>query len=268
MAPPKKREARAWAKLPERSTRWKAQREALLQAAQRAIHRIGPNASMDEIAAEAGITKPIVYRHFGDRRGLARALRDQAFVFVVGDAEDRSADARRAARERVAALYPVVDDADALRRVVVAFGTGFQMFVEFNSNLYRFLRIEGVLDTMWAEEGDRGGEPVAESLAKSLEAIFGSRGVDATTALIWAHGLRGMIGGIVDWWIESRACDRFQLEQELDVLTRATLSGLDRALSSRSSREPAGASRRGAGKAASAAKKTAARGRGKGAPQT
>lgn len=267
MPPPRKREARAWAKLPERSTRWKAQREALLQAAQRAIHRIGPHASMDEIAAEAGITKPIVYRHFGDRRGLARALRDQAFVFVVGDADDRSADARRAARERVAALYPVVDDPDALRRVVVAFGTGFQMFVEFNPNLYRFLRIEGVLDTMWAEEGDRGIEPVAESLAKSIEVIFGDRGIDTTKALIWAHGLRGMIGGIVDWWIEARVCDRFQLEQELDVLTRSLLSGLDRALPSRTSREAA-PGRRAAGKAVSAGKKTSSRGRSKTPPTT
>jgi AcrR family transcriptional regulator len=265
---PRKREARAWAKLPERSTRWKAQREALLQAAQRAIHRIGPNASMDEIAAEAGITKPIVYRHFGDRRGLARALRDQAFVFVVGSGDDRSADARRAARERVAALYPVVDDLDALRRVVVAFGTGFQMFVEFNSNLYRFLRIEGVLDTMWAEEGDEGAvEPVAESLAKSIEAIFGDRGIDRTTALIWAHGLRGLIGGIVDWWIESRVCDRFQLERELDVLTRSMLSGLDRALPSRAARGPAANPRRTAAKAPPAAKKTSTRRRGKISPR-
>src|SRR6266508_3048551 len=41
-------------------------REELLDAAERAIRRIGPQASMEELAAEAGITKPILYSHFGD----------------------------------------------------------------------------------------------------------------------------------------------------------------------------------------------------------
>nr|MBO2503962.1 TetR family transcriptional regulator [Thermoanaerobacterales bacterium] len=36
-------------------------RAELLDAAERAIRRTGPKASMDEIAAEAGITKPILY---------------------------------------------------------------------------------------------------------------------------------------------------------------------------------------------------------------
>lgn len=36
--------------------------------------RDGPDASMNAIAAEAGITKPILYRHFGDKGGLYRAL--------------------------------------------------------------------------------------------------------------------------------------------------------------------------------------------------
>ena len=49
-------------------------RAELLGAAERAIRRIGPHASMDEIAAEAGITKPILYSHFGDKAGLVTAL--------------------------------------------------------------------------------------------------------------------------------------------------------------------------------------------------
>ena len=38
------------------------------------VLRDGPEASMNAIAAEAGITKPILYRHFGDKGGLYRAL--------------------------------------------------------------------------------------------------------------------------------------------------------------------------------------------------
>jgi AcrR family transcriptional regulator len=235
----KKKGARAWARLPERSTRWKAQREALLQAAQRAIHRGGPHVSMDEIAAEAGITKPILYRHFGDRRGLARALRDVSLVFVMGSETDDGPDARRAARERIASLYPVVEDPEALRRVAVTWATNYQMFIEFNRNVFNFLRTEDVLGDMWGESERHRPEPIAESFARSFEAIFGSRGADSTAALIWATGLRGMIGTIVDWWTETHACDRFEVERQIDLLIRAMTTGLDRTLPPRPpAREP------------------------------
>jgi AcrR family transcriptional regulator len=188
---------------------------------------------MDDLAAEAGITKPILYRHFGDRRGLARALRDSAFGVVLGTAKDDPASARLAARARVAALYPVVSDPDELRRVVVGFAVGFQMFVALNRNVYRFLRAEGVFDDMWDDAASSGGEPVAESIASSLGAIYGERGLSRTTAQIWAHALRGMVAGVVDWWSDARGPDRFEVERQFDVLTRALLSGLAETLSVR-----------------------------------
>src|ERR1700754_1292561 len=49
-------------------------RKELLEAADRVVLRDGPQASMNAIAAEAGITKPILYRHFGDKGGLYAAL--------------------------------------------------------------------------------------------------------------------------------------------------------------------------------------------------
>lgn len=49
-------------------------RRELLEAADRVVLRDGPQASMNAIAAEAGITKPILYRHFGDKGGLYAAL--------------------------------------------------------------------------------------------------------------------------------------------------------------------------------------------------
>src|SRR3954470_5622970 len=52
-------------------------RAQLLEAADRVVRRNGSAASMNVIAAEAGITKPILYRHFGDKGGLYRALADR-----------------------------------------------------------------------------------------------------------------------------------------------------------------------------------------------
>ena len=51
-----------------------ARREQLLDAADRAVARSGAATSMAAVAAEAGITKPVLYRHFGDKGGLVAAL--------------------------------------------------------------------------------------------------------------------------------------------------------------------------------------------------
>ena len=49
-------------------------REELLDAADTVIRRVGSKASAALIAKEAGVTKPIIYRHFGDLSDLYRAL--------------------------------------------------------------------------------------------------------------------------------------------------------------------------------------------------
>ncbi|CAM5592359.1 hypothetical protein STENM327S_01624 [Streptomyces tendae] len=59
---------------PDQQTSADRRRRELLEAADRVVLRDGPHASMNAIAAEAGITKPILYRHFGDKGGLYAAL--------------------------------------------------------------------------------------------------------------------------------------------------------------------------------------------------
>src|SRR5437763_847242 len=54
-----------------------ARRAQLLDAAERVVEHRGSDASMAQIAAEAGITKPILYRHFGDKADLYRALAER-----------------------------------------------------------------------------------------------------------------------------------------------------------------------------------------------
>ncbi|MGH3547151.1 MAG: TetR/AcrR family transcriptional regulator [Pseudonocardiaceae bacterium] len=53
-----------------RSGHREQRRAALVQAAMRAIRQHGPDVAMDDIATEAGVSKPILYRHFLDKGGL------------------------------------------------------------------------------------------------------------------------------------------------------------------------------------------------------
>jgi AcrR family transcriptional regulator len=62
------------AKAMERVERRAARREELLDAAIRCIRGEGPGISMERIAAEAGVTKPILYRHFRHRADLEDAI--------------------------------------------------------------------------------------------------------------------------------------------------------------------------------------------------
>src|SRR6266516_246323 len=64
---------------PVRRLRRAERREQILDAATRAFARAGFAAtSLDDVAAEAGITRVIVYRHFESKAGLYRAVLDRA----------------------------------------------------------------------------------------------------------------------------------------------------------------------------------------------
>ena len=64
---------------PVRRLRRAERREQILAAATRAFARAGFTAtSLDDIAAEAGITRVILYRHFESKAGMYRAVLDRA----------------------------------------------------------------------------------------------------------------------------------------------------------------------------------------------
>jgi AcrR family transcriptional regulator len=208
------------------SVRWRAQREDLLHAAQRAIRKRGADISMEDVAAEAGITRPILYRHFGDRRGMAVALRDSVIGGMLGLPAAAEADRRRSMEERMAAIYPEADDVEGLLGMIVSRTTGFASFVEANRELYRFLRREGVLDVKWELPRGEWSEPFAEGVGRSLTAILGDRGIDGATARTWGYAIVGMIGGAIEWWAVAPDRDRLEVERDVTRLAAAALRGL------------------------------------------
>ena len=104
------------------STRRDPERRAqLLEAADRAIATHGAAVRMEDIASEAGVTKPILYRHFGDKGGLYEAV------------------ARRAARVLEERLETGLEVAEGPREKLRATIDAFLAAVEDRPETYRFL---------------------------------------------------------------------------------------------------------------------------------
>ncbi|MGC5534107.1 TetR family transcriptional regulator [Streptomyces sp. SR-10] len=181
-------------------------RRELLEAADRVVLRDGPQASMNAIAAEAGITKPILYRHFGDKGGLYRAL------------------AKRHTDALLSALRAALDaPADRRERVESTLDT-YLAAIEARPQVYRFLMHPS--DTADAppspEQGfdvGRHSAPLLRRLGEELGQVIAERvdlGPDSEQmARIWGHGIVGMMHAAGDWWLGDRPCSRERLVSSL-----------------------------------------------------
>ena len=173
-----------------------ARREALLDAADRIVRRDGPAASMAAIAAEAGISKPILYRHFGDKSGLYAALAERYTALLLDELQD-ALEAGRTRRDRV-------------ERTVGA----YLSVIEQQPQVYRFL--------VHSDEAAPVQSQV-RSFTRRLSALLATGiaaelGVPEVRAAAWAHGIVGMVQAAGDWWLESGGCSRDELVRELTEL--------------------------------------------------
>jgi AcrR family transcriptional regulator len=202
------------------SPRWEAQHRELIAAARRAINKKGPRVSMDEIAEEAGVAKPILYRHFGDRAGLARAI-GESMLFFSGFEN------REAILQRMASLYPTATTPEGLLGVLKGFIGQYSTFVEVDLDVYRFLQTEQAIQRlMQGPEGTQLRSPVIGPLTASLKAMLEERGLDTAPAEMWAHAITGLIGGAVEWWAEKTPFHRFELEKHVLDLAWRGIGGI------------------------------------------
>ncbi|MGG8409452.1 TetR family transcriptional regulator [Streptomyces sp. 12297] len=181
-------------------------RRELLEAADRVVLRDGPRASMNAIAAEAGITKPILYRHFGDKAGLYQALAVRH--------TDALLDSLRAALDA---------PAERRRRVEATLDT-YLAAIEARPQVYRFL-MHPAEDPHSAERGFDVGlhsAPLLRRLGEELAKVIAERvdlGADGEElARVWGHGIVGMMHAAGDWWLGERPCARAQLVTALTDL--------------------------------------------------
>lgn len=177
-------------------------RESYLDAAIAVISDEGPSASMEAIAQAAGVSKPILYRHFTDRDGLVEALAER----FVGELADRLA----------VILDERIDPVEMLRRAIDT----YVATIEDDPSLYRFLtsRIPprgAALSTLV----DRLAAVIARTLAEGFRAA----GRDTAPARPWSYGIVGMVHLAGDEWVARPSMPRTEL---VDDLTRLLWGGL------------------------------------------
>ena len=155
---------------------------------------------MEQIAAEGGVTKPILYRHFGDRDGLVAAIGEHYGTLLLGRIGSALGDG---SPEDEALLWRTID--------------GYLAFLEEDPELYSFLmRQTAVADVGQSVSGliDVIGRQVAVVITDRLRA----QGADAGGAEPMAFGIVGMVHSAGDWWIRNRTMSREALTDYLSGL--------------------------------------------------
>ena len=165
-------------------------------------------ATVEEIAARAGVSKPVVYEHFGGKDGLyAEVIDREVGVLIERIAEALDAPGPREALERAA---------DAFLRYVEDEGDGFRV----------------LLRDAPSEEAPGKLSSVIAGIAARVEGLLtkelGARGYDGNTAPVLARALVGMVALTGEWWLEAGKPSRRVVAGHLVNLAWNGLKDLDR----------------------------------------
>lgn len=175
-----------------------ADREIVLDAAERVIRRDGSGVSLEAIALEAGVTKPIVYARVGGRTDVANALAERLADRMMASAR-AAIEERPSGREMLAALIEANLVTVAEHRELFLYVTGGTSD-------------ESPLRTLYLAE--RSATPMAEQLAWWRR----QQGLDPAVAVPWAYAVIGMLQLVSLWWVTESEHSASELADHLAEL--------------------------------------------------
>jgi len=183
-------------------------RRQLLEVARRVFAERGfHDASMNDIAIAAGVTKPVLYQHFASKRELfAELLRD-----VGRDLQD--------------AITKAVTAAETPRQMVELGFSAYFAFVDEHRNAFQlFYGGSMARDTEFAEVVSQTESAVAGLVAGLIEID----GLSDSQRQVLGHGIVGMIEGASIHWLRSSSdADPETLAQQLADLAWRGLRGVE-----------------------------------------
>jgi AcrR family transcriptional regulator len=181
-----------------RSARWTAhriaRREELIDAAVAAVNEFGSSVGMDQIAAAARTSKPVIYRYFTDKNDLYRAVGERVITEIV------------------TTLRAVEHDSEpqALLRASI---DAYLQLLEDNPQLFRFITQHQMpVDAEFSR-------PVAAVLTHALGEQLRAIGIDPAGARPWGEAVVGFIRAASLWWLDNpETMTRAELREYLAAL--------------------------------------------------
>lgn len=193
-----------------RRDRWSTHRAArkreFVDAALRVLEAQGPELLMDAVAAEAGVSKPVLYRYFSDKSALMDALAERGSEIL-----------------RARLLPAIASDGPALARIRDAVGAYFAVIDE-HPNLYWLLarRAHG---GPAADAVQRDKEFIATTLTTLISDYLWAFGLDSGGAEPWAHGITGLVQSTGEWWLRRRSMSRARVVEYVTALIWSAVAG-------------------------------------------
>lgn len=186
----------------------KERREQLLDVGRTLFAERGYDAaSIEEVAARADVSKPVVYEHFGGKEGL---------YAVVVDRE----------MQRLLAMVTGALSGGNARQLLEQAALAFLDYIEQSSDGFRIL----VRDSPVAASTGTFASLISD-IASQVEHIlaeeFKSRGFDPKLAPLYSQMLVGMVALTGQWWLDVRKPKRAEVAAHLVNLAWNGLSGLE-----------------------------------------
>ncbi len=176
-------------KVDARSERWREHRKKvraeIVEAAFRAIDRLGPNVSVREIAEEAGTAKPKIYRHFTDKSDMfaqiGERMRDMLYSAVI----------------------PSINiESDSARQVIGRAVEHYVELVDQHPNVVRFLLQGRFADQSAAAMSTvNRGRDITLAIAEMVSGELKDMNLKPEVFELAAFALFGTAASATDWWL-------------------------------------------------------------------
>lgn len=165
----------------------KERREQLIDVARALFAERGlEGTSVEEIAAHAGVSKPVIYEHFGGKEGL---------YAVVVDREVQTLHS---------SIRTAITTPKANPRALIELGTlALLDYIDDHPNGFRILSRDSS-----ATSADGSFATILSDIASRVEDLLGDefnkRGLDPATAPLYAQMLVGLVALAGQWWMDTR----------------------------------------------------------------
>jgi AcrR family transcriptional regulator len=183
-------------------------REQLLDVGRRLFAERGfEGTSVEEIAAKANVSKPVVYEHFGGKEGLYAVVVDRETQLLL----DRMTNSLTSGHPREL----LEQAAMALLEYIESSSDGFRILVRDSP----VAQSTGTFASLLSD--------VASQVEHILVEQFAARGFSPKLAPMYAQMLVGMVALTGQWWLDARKPKRAEVAAHLVNLAWNGLSGLE-----------------------------------------